>query len=112
MIRHIVLTKFKPDTAEDKIASIYALVISAFTWLYYAVINPDYFANKISGAVKEAEALNMPVEDVDQVRNTVEFIFDAFTHSTITLFGYIAIGFFYTIILVMLFRSRPKAFGI
>lgn len=24
MIRHIVLTKFKPDTAEDKIAEIYA----------------------------------------------------------------------------------------
>lgn len=95
-----------------KIASIYAMVISAFTYAYYSWINPAYFEGKIATATAAAEESGIPVEQLENVKNTTAFIFDAFTHSTLTLFGYISIGLFYTLILVLLFRYRPKAFGI
>ena len=106
-------SKFTDDIKSGlKIASIYSLVISGFTWLYYAKLNPEYFANRIAKAIKAAEDAGITLDEIENVRDTTSFIFDAFTHSTLTLFGYIAMGFFYTIILVMFFRYRPKAFGI
>ncbi len=95
-----------------KIASIYAIIISAFTYAYYAFINPSYFETKISEAVVAAEEAGLTEKNLENVQNTTSFIFDAFTHSTLTLFGYITMGLFYTIVLVLLFRYRPKAFGI
>lgn len=101
-----------------KVASIYALVVSGFTWLYYAKINPGYFAQRIEERVHAAEqaiaagAENADQIDLAQVEQTVGFIFNAFTHASLTLFGLMALGFFYTIIIVMLFRWKPRPFGI
>lgn len=88
-----------------KIASIYAIILSAFTYIYYKLINPAYFEERIAKALQLASESG---EDLSKVRDTASFIFDAFFHSTITLFGLIAIGFFYTVVLVALFRTKPE----
>ena len=112
-------TPFTEDVkAGMKIASIYALVIGPFTWVYYKWINPAYFTERINARVEAArtaiESGQVKSEDVslEQVEQTASFIFDPFTHSSLTLFGFLVLGFFYTLIIVMLFRWRPKAFGL
>lgn len=91
-----------------KTASIFAMVISAFTWVYYKFINPDYFANRIEEVMNAA---NASVQKPENAINTAEFIFNAFTHSTITLFGMMVLGFFYTLILVLVMRAKPELFN-
>lgn len=88
-----------------KTASVYGLVISAFTFIYYKWVNPAFFAAKIQENVDIA-----PPELVDSIKANSEFIFSPFTHSTITLFGIMTIGFFYTLVLVLLMRAKPEAF--
>lgn len=112
-------TPFTDDIKSGmKIASIYALVVSAFTWLYYAKINPAYFQARIAERVEAAKAAIESAADkageidLSQVEQTAGFIFNAFTHASLTLFGLMALGFFYTIIIVMLFRWKPRPFGI
>ena len=88
-----------------KITSIFSLIISIFTWVYYKWIDPEYFANRISEAMSQA-----PEESIEAVETNVSFIFNAFTHSTITLFGMMVIGFFYTLIVVLIMRAKPEIF--
>lgn len=90
-----------------KTTSIFAIIISGFTWLYYKLINPAYFASKIEDVKKAAEESELATENAI---NTAEFIFNAFTHSTITLFGMMIIGFIYTIVLVLIMRAKPELF--
>ena len=101
-------TKFTDDVkAGMQITGIYSIIIGAFTYLYYEVINPAYFAGKIQERVDYAAA-NLEADQLEQVRNTAEFVFSSFTHSTITLFGFMVIGFFYVVILVLLMRAKPE----
>jgi len=95
-----------------KIVSIYAIIISAFTFIYYKYINPNYFAQKVQAAIDAVASSGSPEKDLEQVRDTASFVFNAFTHSTLTLFGLMVIGFFYTLVLTLLFRYKPKAFGL
>ncbi|MDP4662661.1 MAG: DUF4199 domain-containing protein [Salibacteraceae bacterium] len=92
-----------------KIASIYAMMVSAFTYAYYKFINPNYFEYKISENLRLASESGEDV-DLDKVKETVSFIFDAFFHSTITLFGLIFIGLFYTIVIVAILRYKPEIY--
>ena len=100
---------FTKDVKEGmKVTSVFSIVISSFTWLYYKWINPAYFANRI------AELNSNPLmeeKEAENVKNTAEFIFNAFTHSTITLFGLMVLGFFYTLILVLIMRAKPAVFS-
>lgn len=95
-----------------KIVSIYALIISSFTFLFYKFINPAYFAGKIQKAMDAVANSGSGEAEIEQVKNTASFVFNAFTHSTLTLFGLMVIGFFYTLVIALLFRYRPKAFGL
>lgn len=88
-----------------KIASIYSIILSAFTYIYYKFINPAYFEGRIAEKMQAASEAN---EDLSKVRDTASLIFDAFTHSTLTLFGLIFIGLFYTLILVAMFRAKHE----
>lgn len=92
-----------------KIASIYAIIVSAFTYVYYKFINPNYFEFKIAERMKAAADSGEDV-DLDKIKETASFIFDAFIHSTITLFGLIAIGLFYCIIIVAILRFKPEIY--
>lgn len=91
-----------------KTTSIFALIISSFTWVYYKFVNPAYFANKIEDVKIAAQQSE---EATENAINTAEFIFNAFIHSTITLFGMMVIGFFYTLILVLIMRAKPAFFN-
>jgi hypothetical protein len=95
-----------------KIVSIYAIILSSFTFVYYKYINPNYFLQKIQSAIDAVSASGSSNDELNQVENTASFVFNAFTHSTLTLFGLMVIGFFYTLILILLFRYKPKAFGL
>jgi hypothetical protein len=101
-----------------KIASIYALVISGFTWLYYGKIDQAYFKSKIEERVTAAkDALvagdaNTTNVDLEQIEQTASFIFNASTHASLTLFGLLVIGFFYTVVISLIFRWRPNIFGL
>lgn len=90
-----------------KIASVFALIVSAFTWTYYKLINPGFFAERIQRAVGAVQTGDPG--QAENVRKTAEFIFNPFTHSTITLFGLMVLGLFYTLILVLIFRSNAGA---
>jgi len=93
-----------------KITSVYALILSAFTYAYYKWINPAYFVEKIESRTAAVAETGADPEVIAQQTKLAETFFDAFTHSTITLFGILVIGFFYSIVLVMLFRSKASAF--
>ncbi|GAB5539454.1 MAG: hypothetical protein Salg2KO_15570 [Salibacteraceae bacterium] len=88
-----------------KITSIFALIVALFTWVYYRWINPSYFEQRIEEAIAQA-----PAESVEAITSNVELIFNPFTHSTITLFGMMVIGFFYTLIVVLIMRAKPGVF--
>ncbi|MEZ4722433.1 MAG: hypothetical protein R2813_11230 [Flavobacteriales bacterium] len=79
--------------------------------LYMAILPmdpiPEYFEDRIDVVAKRPEAAG---QEAEKALGTAEFIFSPFTHSTITLFGFMVIGFFYTIILVMIMRGKPEAF--
>jgi len=89
-----------------KVASLYALILAPFTYIYYKWINPEYFQDRMEQAI--AAAQESTPDQVEQVRETVSFIFDAFTHATITLFGLLFIGFLYTLVIVAIFRTKPE----
>lgn len=89
-----------------KITSVFALIISSFTWIYYKWIETNYFQKRIQESIE-----NVPQEQVEQSREFAEFIFDPFTHSTITLFGSMIIGFFYTLVIVLMLRWFTKQFN-
>lgn len=86
-----------------KITSVYGLLLALFTWIYYKWINPAYFEDKIKEAIDAA-----PEESLEQIQQTVELIFSASTHSTITLFGTIVIGFFYVLVITLLLRWQAN----
>lgn len=91
-----------------KITSVFALILSAFTWVYYKLINPGYFVSKIERTV-DAAASN-PEAKIEKVRETAEFIFNPFIHTTITLFGFMVLGFIYSLVIVLLLRSTAGRF--
>ncbi|GAB4380583.1 MAG: hypothetical protein Kow0075_11950 [Salibacteraceae bacterium] len=86
-----------------KSVSIFALILSGFTYLYYEVINPEYFAGRISDVASQVK--QMP--NSEQAVKTAEFVFNSFTHTTITLVGIMVAGFFYVLILALIQRSSP-----
>lgn len=87
-----------------KVTSVFALIIAAFTYVYYAFIHPSYFENMRATRIAAA-----PEAQVEAITSNVEFIFSPFIHSTITLMGLMVIGFFYTIILVLILRAVPRS---
>mgnify|MGYP006424819833 FL=1 len=104
------VTKLTDDVkAGMQVTGIFSVIIAAFTYVYYQFINPAYFAERIAERVEHASQ-NVEAVDVEQVRNTAEFVFSSFIHSTITLFGFMIIGFFYTLVLVLIMRAKPELF--
>jgi len=90
-----------------KAVSVFALLLSAFTWVYYKLINPGFFTARIKQTVDMAQENGQ--SNIDKIRETAEFIFNPFIHTTITLFGLMVLGLFYTLILAVIFRSKAGA---
>ena len=101
-----VTTFIQDMKAGVRVTSLYAVLVSFFTFIYYKLIDPGFFQFKIEQAVVIASENENA--DLDQARETAEFVFNAFTHSTFTLFAFVFLGALYSVILTWLVRKMPK----
>jgi len=91
-----------------RIASFYALLLAAFTWVYYRWIDTSYFQVRIQEVRESAAQAN--AEQMDAIMSNAEIIFSPSTHSTLTLLGLMCIGFIYSIILSLIIRKVKPSF--
>jgi len=92
--------------------TLFALFMSIFVLIYFSYIDTHYFSNMIEERVTlaEAEKVNFPEIDIEQVKEFGEILFSPRTHATITLFGLTITGALYSIILAALMR-KMKGFN-
>jgi hypothetical protein len=96
-------TNFFDDfKAGMRVAAMYAALMTAFVYLYYSTIDPTYFDLKLK---KQLVVANENGMDLEQVRNTGEFVLSPFFQSTITLIGFLLLGSFYSGIITFLVRK-------
>ena len=88
-----------------RVASLYALLMSGFVYLYYSQIDMDYFK------VKMAERIDLALQqgvDIEQAKKSMNLVFTPFFQSTITLIGFLILGSFYSAMLSFLVRKLSK----
>lgn len=90
-----------------RVAAYYALFMSAFVFLYYNYIDPDYFEIRLAKQLEIARENQM---DLEQVKKTGAFFLSPFFQTTISLLGFLLLGSFYSAILAFLMR-KMKGFG-
>ncbi len=98
----VYLTDLK---AGMRIASVYALLMSAFVYLYHSQIDTQYFELKME------ERIELTIEqgaDIEQAKKSMEMVFTPFFQSTITLIGFLILGSFYASMLAFLVRRISK----
>lgn len=111
-----VKTNFMEDLkAGMKVAAMYAIFLSLFMFFYYKIIDPTYFALRLEEQLNAARESNLSAGiseqiNIEQVRQTGEFVLSAFFQSTITLIGFIILGSFYSS-LIAFFLRKIKGFG-
>jgi len=88
-----------------RIASLYALFMSAFVYLYYGFIDRSYFVQK---AEQRIELLEQQGIDIEQANASMELVFTPFFQSTITLMGFILLGSFYAAMIAFLLRKFKR----
>jgi glucan phosphoethanolaminetransferase (alkaline phosphatase superfamily) len=110
-------TSFPQDfKAGLRVAAMYAIFMAAFVYTYYAVIDAGYFDLKLEHQIESALEHNQDpankenLINIEQVRQTGEFVLSPFFQSTITLIGFILLGSFYAGILAFLMR-KLRGFG-
>jgi len=101
-------TPFLEDAKEGtKTGAIFALLMAAFSYIYYSFIDKAYFANKIAEKVRLASE-QLDEKGIKAVTGSSEVIFSAFFHSTITLMGFLFLSIIYSLILTFLIRKIPQ----
>ncbi|MEX2380391.1 MAG: DUF4199 domain-containing protein [Vicingaceae bacterium] len=96
-------TNFLDDfKAGMRVSAMYAILMTAFVYLYYSTIDPTYFDLKLK---KQLILANENEMDLEQVRKTGEFVLTPFFQSTITLIGFLLLGSFYSGIITFLVRK-------
>lgn len=82
-----------PDIMRDgfRNAAVYALLFGVFIFVYYKVVEPTYFADKINVLVYTGVADGQP-EDV--IRPRIEKFFTPFNYASMTFFALLAFGAF------------------
>ena len=96
--------------------AVYALLVGIFTYVFYQLINPNYFPNVIAERAKERiaemEALNYTQANIDKAMETFYGISEPFTTpavwASITLFGLVFLSAFYSVIVTAIARKAPK----
>ena len=100
-------------------ASMYAILMTIITYLYYSKIDPDFFEikkaetlaalpQKISMAIQEN---NMSIDVIkekakDDIKNSA-IIFSPYLHSIATMFGLVFTGLFQSIVFAFLMKKYP-----
>lgn len=101
-------THFLEDyKAAMRFVGLYAILMSVFVYIYYSSIDVTYFDVKLKSQLTLAAEHGM---DLDQVKKTGEMILTPFFQSTITLVGFIMLGFIYSAIIVFTTR-KMGAYG-
>ncbi|UTW60800.1 DUF4199 domain-containing protein [bacterium SCSIO 12741] len=87
--------------------AIFTLLVSAFGFVYYKWINPEYFLHRIESRVAEATQLGYSAEDIEKVRSTAEFIFSSVVDGTVSLIMFMLMSVLYSLTITVLFRRIP-----
>lgn len=92
----------------------YLLLFSAFLFIYYQYINPNFLADlhaqNIAERIQEATDLGYSQDQINQLVEGLEqskMIYSSFTWSSITLFVTLFIGLFYSLMLTFILRLAP-----
>jgi len=88
-----------------RIASVYALIMSAFIYIYYSQIDTQYFEQKIQERI---ELTIKQGEDIEQAKKSMEMVSTPFFQSTLTLIGFLILGSFYSAMLAFLIRRISR----
>ncbi len=95
-----------------KVASIYAVVVSIFTYIYYRFIDASFFTARIAERVLAAKEQGMTEEQIEIIRSESSIVFSASTQSSLTLLGFMFAGLVYSLIWGFIFARIPKSRGI
>jgi|SRR5690554_1630995 len=102
-----VTTFFDDFRAAMRFVGLYAILMTAFVYIYYAQIDTAYFDTKLKDQLTLAAEHEM---DLEQVKKTGEMVFTPFFQSTVTLMGFLILGSFYSAIITFLTR-KTRAYG-
>jgi len=88
-------------------AAVYALVVSAFIWIYYSAVEPHYFTHKVNAMVQKGLAEGQP-ENV--IRPRMERFFTPFNYTSITFFTMLIAGAFNALLIGALHHKVLRRF--
>jgi len=90
-----------PNMMRDgfKNAAVYALIYTVFIFVYYKLVEPHYFVERINGLVEAGVESGNP-EDV--IRPRMEQFFTPFNYASMTFFTLLAVGAFNAITIGLL----------
>ena len=98
-------------------ASIYGILMTVITYLYYSKIDPEFFAIKQQpyiDALFETAKTKMDVETKSQIKERlsenlygIKLQLSPYFHSMLTMFGLVFIGLFQSIVFAFLMRKYP-----
>jgi hypothetical protein len=94
-----------------RISSVYSLVITVFTYIYYKFIDTGFLPGKLRERVIAAKEAGYSEEQIEQIREGGEFIFSLAIHTSFTLFGFMILGLVYSVIWAFLFWKLPQSRG-
>ena len=95
-----------------RITSVYSLVVTVFTYFYYKFIDTGFFESKLAERLIEAKEKSYTDEQIEMVRQSGEFFFSINIHTSFTLFGFMLVGLFYSILWAIIFWKIPNARGL
>ena len=102
-----------------KAASIFALIVSLYTYLHYTQIDPTFFDAKLAAVVEATQNADLDEmvannpnlrgktkeEIIESGKAFSEFMFNPFNHATMTLFFFLMIGGIYSAFMTFIFRK-------
>lgn len=90
-----------------KSAAVYALIYGIFLLVYYKVVEPSHFAERVSTMVERGVAQGQP-EDV--IRPRMEQFFTPFNYASMTFFALLAVGGFNALVVGLLHHKVLRRF--
>lgn len=102
------ITDEKKGIAEDikagaKAGSLYAVIISAFVFVYFRFLDTTHFTTKREELIR-LKILDSPDQDPLKIRETIEGTITLSNYVVTTLLGLVAVAFVYSLILTVVNR--------
>ncbi len=88
-----------------KVASMYAVLMSLFVYIYYSYIDSAYFEIKLGNQLELMVENGATPQNLKKARETGEFFLSAYFMSTVTLVGFIILGTFYSSLITFFIRK-------